>query len=158
MPVDPNWTRWIAASLCKHFKDSLDSSGLPLFVEGQLRRTDHLEDYAELRYTGPRFNELSRGYWQIDVDLDVLIVSKSKNTSIFDPEIDVGAVLAAFTEDIPVQKYGNKPGDDPDVQLGCLRLNPEGGEIVVNNFGYPQDQVRLRQASVEATYRMNLQT
>jgi len=158
MSVDPNWTRWIAASLDQHFKESLADSGLTLFVEGQLRRTDHCEDYAELRYTGPRINELSRNYWQIDVDLDVLVVSKSKNTSIFGPEVDVGKVLAAFTEDIPVFKYGNGPDDDPNVQLGCLLLNRDDGEILVNNFGYPQDQVRLRQASVEACYRMNLTT
>lgn len=154
MPANPNWSRWIAASINKHFNDVLSASNLPLYIEGTDRRTDCIQDYAELRYTGPRFTELSRNYWQIDIDLDVLVVSKTNDANIYTPETEVGVVLAAFTEDIAVFTYG----DDPNVQLGCFRLSPDNPGVIVNNFGYPRDQVRLRQASVEATYRMNLST
>lgn len=156
--MDPNWIRWIVASINKHFSDALAAAGLDLYVEGQDRRTDQEENYAELRYTGPRFFELSKGYWQIDVDLDVLVCSKTNDRNIYTPEVGVGSVLAAFTNDLPVSRYGKGPADDANVQLGCLRLVPDNGGICVNNFGYPKDQVRLRQASVEATYRMNLST
>jgi hypothetical protein len=156
--VDPNWIRWIVSSLNKHFNDALTAAGLPLFVEGPDRRTDKLQDYAEFRYSGPRFLELSKGYWQVDVDIDILVVSKTNDINIYTPEVGVGNVLAAFTNDVAVFQFGTGPGDDPNAQLGCLRLVPPNGGLTVNNFGYPREQVRLRQASVEATYRMNLST
>jgi hypothetical protein len=156
--VDPNWPRWIAASLARHFDAELTLAGLPMYLEGQDRRTDRLTDYAEFRYTGPRITELSKDYWQLDVDVDVLVVSKTSDSNIYTPEAGVGVVLAAFTPDIPVFRYGKGPQDDPDDQLGCLRMVPQTGGVLVTNFGPPKDQVRLRQASVEATYRMNLST
>ena len=156
--MDPNWLRWIIASVTQHFATSLTAAGLYLQVEGTDRRTDQIQDYAELRHDGPRFNELSKGYWRIDLDLDVLVCSKTNDLNIYTPEIDVGNVLAAFNDEIAVFKLGNKPQDDPNVQLGCLTLDNANGPIRVTNFGINREQVRLRQASVEATYRMYIST
>jgi len=137
----------------------MKTAGLSVYIEGEDRETDGLEDYAELRYTGPRFNELSKDYWQIDIDVDVFVVSKSKNSNIYTHETNIGIVTAAFTEDLGVFELGPGPDDDPLSQIGCLLLvRPPGGGITVTNFGLPKDQVRLRQASVDATYRMNIST
>ena len=67
-------------------------------------------------------------------------------------------MLAAFDDEIAVFKLGNKTQDDPNVQLGCLTLDNANGPIRVTNFGINREQVRLRQASVEATYRMYIST
>ena len=88
----------------------------------------------------------------------MLVCSKTNDRNIYTPEIDVGNVLAAFTDEIAVFKLGNNPLDDPLVQLGCLTLVPDNGPIRVTNFGINREQVRLRQASVEAIYRMNIST
>lgn len=156
--MDPNWLRWIVASITKHFADALNGS-LYLQIEGTDRRTDQLQDYAELRYDGPTFDELSKGYWCIHINLDVLVCSKINDVNIYTPQVDVGVVLAAFTSDIPIFCYGNGQQDDPNLQLGCMVLKPYADvPIRVTNFGINREQVRLRQASVEATYRMYITT
>lgn len=145
--MDPNWIRWIVASLNKHFKNSIT---IPVYLENENRRTDPLEDYAEFRWSGPRFSEQSKDYWYIEVDIDVLVFSKGTGRNGYTPEVGIGSVLAAFTADIPVFQL-----PDPNLQLGCLRKEQD---IIVTNFGLPKDQGRLRMASVEATYCMNLST
>jgi hypothetical protein len=150
--MNPNWTRWIVASINKHFADIIKPD-LDLYIEGTDRRTGQEQNYAELRHDGPRCTELSKGYWHIDVVVDILVVSKTNDQDIYTLERNLGLVQSAFTEDIPVFKYG----DDPSDQLGCLTLCPRPDEpIRTNNFGQVENDTRLRQASVDACYRMNL--
>ena len=133
------------------------SPPLDLYIEGVDRRTDSEANYAELRYDGPHFDEISRGYWQVDIAIDVLVTSKLNDQNIYTLEINNGAVLAAFTTDVPVFLYGDGPSDNPTTQLGCFSLCPRPDEpIRVTNFGQIQNDARFRQTSIEATYRMNL--
>jgi len=53
---DPNWPRWIAASVSDHFKDVADDIELPLLVEGvDEREVDKIRamNHFELRIHGP---------------------------------------------------------------------------------------------------------
>lgn len=152
-----NWQRWITASLYKHFKDACDSASLFMYIEGTDRRTNEQRTYAELRVDGPYYTELSKGYWQIDVDIDVLVMDKTNNVDLYSMQRAIGNVLAAFTTDIPVFMYGAGTDDDPMTQLGCFKLLPNDAEpIRVTNFGQPKLEIKESQASVEARYRMNL--
>lgn len=158
--MNPNWQRWITASLNKNFNDVLSDADqpLPLYIEGTDRRTNELQTYAELRVDGPYYVELSKGYWQIDVDIDVLIDHKVNNEDLYAMQRAIGTVLAAFTTDIPVFMYGDGTDDDPMTQLGCFKLLPDEEPIRVTNFGQPKLENREYQATVNAKYRMNLST
>ena len=72
MTPNPNWPRWIKASIAQHFKNAI---GTNLFVhlEGEDRRTKDKHAYCEVRLDGPKSNELSKGYWEIDITIDVLV-------------------------------------------------------------------------------------
>lgn len=159
--MNPDWQRWITMSLNKAFNDSLSDADPPLFlyIEGTNRRTNEQKTYAELRIDGPYYTELSKDYWQIDVDIDVLVMNKTNNEDMYAMQRAIGTVLAAFTTDIPVFMYGNGTDDNPMTQLGCFRLLPNDEvPIRVTNFGQPKLENREYQATVNAKYRMNLST
>ncbi len=156
VPQNPNWVRWIRASVNQHFHTIVQPSGLMLLFEGTDRRTEDQRDASELRLDGPKINEISKGYWRFDIVIDVLIKSALSDQNIYTIERDQGNVLAAFTTSISVFKYGDGIDDD-QTYLGCLVLCPDYGEaIIVTNFGQVQNEVRVRQSTVEATYRMEL--
>jgi hypothetical protein len=145
--VDPNLVRWLVSSILLYFGNGIT---IPVFNEGHNRRTDDLKDYCEVRYTGPRIIELSHRYWDIQLDVDVLVVNKTNDKDLYTLERNVGQVLSLFNTDIAVMKYG----DDPNIQVGCFRCGP----VTVNHFGEIKHPHRLRQASLEATYQLNLTT
>lgn len=153
---NPNWIRWIKSSINLHF-DAL-ISGIPLFIEGE-NRDDGLKSSAELRMDGPDFSEISKGYWQFDIMIDVLIKSHFSDKDAYIRERNIGYVLAAFTTDISIFRYGDSADDDRTALLGCFKLCPSEGEpIRVLHFGQVTNDIRLTQTSVQAAYRMNLTT
>jgi hypothetical protein len=158
--MDSNWPRWIKASVNRAFdQDIRVASGLPLFIEGTDRRTEDLQTYAELRIDGPTITELSKGYWQFEITIDVLVNSKRNDEDIYTLERAVGNVLAAFKHSISVFKFGDGLNDNPTELLDCLILLPRAKDsIIVTNFGQTDIAVRLFQTTVEASYRMNLTT
>lgn len=154
--MNPNWVRWIVASINKHFNDVINPT-LYMHIEGTDRRSQDLHDYAEFRRDGPQATELSKGYWELDIEVDILVVNEFSPNDLYALERNLGLVQSAFTTDIPVFMYGDGDDDDPLVQLGCLVLCPRPDEpIRTTFFGQVQNELRLRQASVDACYRMNL--
>lgn len=152
--MNPDWMRWIISSINKYFSDAISPS-LYLYISGTDRRTESLKDYAELRRDGPSCTELSKNYWQIDVVIDILVVNKMNVGDLYAFERNIGLVQSAFTTDFPVYMYGNSP----DEMLGCFVLRPQPDEpIRTSYFDQIQNDLRLRQASVEACYRMFLTT
>ena len=49
MSYNPNWDRWIFASVTKHFNDAAVAASIPMFVEGDSRITAEQLDYFEFR-------------------------------------------------------------------------------------------------------------
>jgi hypothetical protein len=153
--VRKHWPRWIKTSIYKHFKSQLDP--LYIYFEGAERLQDDHER-AEVRIDGPHLTELSKGYWQIEVVVDILVLVKMGN-DLYSIDRVVGNVLAAFQESISILQYGDGPDDDPGTMLGCLLLCPDDKEsIIVTNFGQPNINSKMLQQTVEAKYRMNLTT
>ena len=73
-----NWYRWILASLATNFKSVADSQRVPALVEGIDERTAAFVEAplrAEVRITGPFFKELSQGYFQAIVDVNILLTA-----------------------------------------------------------------------------------
>lgn len=150
-----HWPRWVFASVSQHFVDR--RQGLHIFVEGVHRNTRTEKDFIELRVDGPYLTELSKGYWRIYGEVNVLVQSAMDDEDFHRVWKDVGIVVAAFTS-IEIFKYGDESYDDGSL-LGCYKLvfDTRGKERVqISQFGKIGPNTALQQATVEAHYEMHL--
>ena len=79
MPANPNWARWVFASVATYLKQVAQQQQLPVLIEGLDERTTEFmsaTDRCEVRITGPFTRELSRDYFQVEVVVNVLFVSR----------------------------------------------------------------------------------
>jgi hypothetical protein len=168
MPADPNWARWIFASVADHLKTVAVNVDLPVLVEHFDERTEAFEratTKAEIRITGPFTTEQSLGYFRIWVDANVLLTSRydgsAKNP--YDILKYAGLFHEAMDSPIPVWNYGAELGDyvdgQPDTQqfLGCLvpRTGPNDSVRVIN-FGQLHATDKIKQTAVDARYVLYL--
>jgi hypothetical protein len=149
--VNSNWPRWIKLSVVQAFRTAIGND-LSIFVEGTVERVSN-QNFCELRFDGPFYDEVSKGYWNIDITIDVLVCTYLDPKDAVVHERNVGSVLAGFNTNIPVMQYGTGPDDNPSIQLGCLRVT---GKVVTTPFGQVKPDTRLMQSTVEQTFRMNL--
>jgi hypothetical protein len=156
--MNGNWPRWVLTSIEKHFNDNRGT--LTMFIEGQHRNTDTLQDFMELRTNGPHIIELSRNYFNVGIEVNVLLHSVMNDQDAHKLRDNIGLVVAIFT-DIIVYKYGDNAVDDGTI-LTCLRLkqNPrgiEGDRLTVSNFGQIKPSIKLQQATIEGHYETDLE-
>ncbi len=147
--VRMNWPRWIFASISKHFNDVAILNSIPMFIEGTHRFTKSDKKYFELRIDGPNFQEVSKNYFRLDVNVNILWAFNQDDEDFHEPQRIIG-FLAHAIDDICIYKYGSGVLDDSSL-LGMLqlKLGPRA-----NNFGQVRSDVRLMQGTVEGTYRM----
>ncbi len=148
-----NWPRWIFASVCKHFNTL--RGDLPLFIEGQLRETEGVKDFIELRVDGPDLTEVSKGYWRAYNEINVLVQSAQDESDFHRIHRNVGLVAQMFTN-IQVFRYGNGV-DDTSTLLGCMKLINDfksHEKIQIAHFGKVDAATPLLQATVEGHYEM----
>lgn len=148
--VNSNWPRWIQLSIVQAFKARV--TGLPLFVEGEVRAVSQ-SDFSELRIDGPFYDEVSKGYWNIDVEINVLVATYLDPKDKVKHERNVGAVLAGFNTDIPVMQFGVGTDDNALIRLGCFRAT---SSVKTTPFGQIKSDARLMQSTLEQTFQMNL--
>ena len=163
MPANPNWARWVFASVATYLKEVAKSEQLPVLIEGlDDRTTEFMEatDRCEVRITGPFTKEVSHNYFQIEVVVNVLFLSRyeeQKNQYAIIQK--TGVFQEAMDGAIAVYKYGTGPDDDEHALVGCL--SPVQGRhdtIRVMHFGQVDPTDRLKQSMVDARYRMELST
>lgn len=164
MAANPNWARWIFASVAYHLKQVAQAHAVSVLVEHLDERTPtfmQASDRAEIRITGPFSQKLSEGYYRIWLDANVLLTSR------YDGEVknaytvlkNAGYFHEAMDQPIAVWNYGNEAGDYPDSQvfLGCLMPRPGRNESVrVLNFGQLDKTDKVKQTAVDARYVMYL--
>ncbi len=158
MPANKSWARWSKASVSKHFSDILTPVH-PMFIENQHRDTDEEANFFELRMDGPRLEEVSKDCWKLRVEINILCQSVMNETDYHLIEDMVGLAQSAFTNAIPVNRYGNRLGDD-DSFLGCYVIQQDKGNldfIEANRLGQIDIRTKLLQSMVEAHYIMDLQ-
>lgn len=160
MTMNKNWTRWILASIAKYFSDTCLTIPLPLLVDGiDEREGEDLQcDHAELRITGPYLNELSKDYWRVLVDINVLLTEMMGRTNVYDLQTWCGIISLAMDGPINVYKYGSEVGDDSS-WVCCL--NPISGGTDPNrtlHFGQLGKTDRLRQSMVDGRFITYLDT
>ncbi len=152
--INKHWSRWIAASCRKHFYDL--RQGVYFHVEGDDRSTIDQTEHVEFRIDGPDIKNPSKGWYVLDVAINILVKTNMNSENIDNMVVISGIIQAAFTETISVYKLGTGVDDDQSL-LGCLRLRSDSqGSVLFNNFGQIDEDSRLTQATIEGRYRMEL--
>ena len=152
MPLSQHLPRWIISSVSQHFEGR--RQGIFMFIEGQLRDTSDLKDFFELRVDGPYYTELSKGFWRVYIEINVLIQSAQDKEDRFRIYKTAGVVAAAFEQVISIFKYGDEVGDDNSL-VGCMKLlgDKEARErIQISHFGQVGPETGISQSTVEAHY------
>ena len=155
MPAHISWARWSKASVSDHFATKLS----PLFIEGQHRDTDEDTNFFELRMDGPRLLEVSKDYWKLRIEINVLCQSVMNETDYHVIDDMVGLAQSAFVNAIHVYRYGNRVGDDNSF-VGCYILQQDRRKIDYTEthvLGQIDIRTKLLQSMVEAHYVMDLQ-
>ena len=160
MSANPNWARWIFASIAKTLEAVATTNNIPAIVEGIDDETDEFTqetDRVEIRITGPYTRKLT-GEYQIFMDVNVILTSHfggaGKNRHVL--LTNAGLFHSAMDGAIQVYKYGSAVGDDSS-HLGCLV--PRSGKndtIRVIHFGKVDSTDKVRQSVVDARYEMYL--
>ena len=79
MSANPNWARWVFASVATFLKQVAQSQQLAVLVECLDDRTTEVmeaTDRCEIRITGPFTREASHNYFYVEVVVNVLFVSR----------------------------------------------------------------------------------
>ena len=159
--INPNWPRWIAASLAVYYKVVADALSIPLLVEGiDERESGKMEkDRAELRINGPFIKQPSNGYFQLNVDSNILLTDLmgGEEENSYNLMNWAGAFQQAAEKAIPVYRYGpDTAGVDDSSLVGCLtvRGRKEGPDVF--HFGQVSTDSRVRQAAVDTQHWMHL--
>jgi hypothetical protein len=146
-----NINRWIFASIAKHFDDR--RKDIILYIEGQERNTSNLQQYFELRIDGPYIVELSKNYYRVDLEVNVLCTAKTDPKDNYLIQRLTGIICSAFTRTINVYKFGIGLEDDQSLVI-CLQMRTDHKELLqVSNFGQVEPDARLHQSTVEGHYR-----
>jgi len=135
------WIKWIQASIFKHFDDNKGS--LAIHFEGNDFPKKNNTSLIEVRTTVPLISEQSRGWYNADVLVSIL-VHTVMNGNLYTVDDNIGTVLAAFTN-IPVKKYGG--GDES--MFTCLSLVPG---IRIQKFGQVDPDEKLLMSMIEGNY------
>jgi len=160
MPANPNWARWIFASIAYTLKTVAESNNIPVIVEGLDDETDaftNATDHIEIRISGPYTKKL-HGEYRLYMDVNVLLTSRfdgpSKNRHVILK--NAGLFHEAMDQEISVYRFGNEVGDD-DSFLGCLVPRSGRNDTVrVVHFGKIDPTDKLKQSVVDARYVMYL--
>jgi len=163
MSANPNWARWVFASVATYLKHVAQEAHLPALVEGLDDRTTEImeaTDRCEVRITGPFTKEVSHDYFHIEIVVNVLFLSRyeeQKNQYAIIQKM--GVFHEAMDGAIAVYKYGIEPGDDEHALVGCLSpVHGRNDAIRLMHFGQVDPTDRLKQSMVDARYRMELST
>jgi len=161
MSANPNWARWVFASVATFLKQVAQQQQLPALVEGLDDRTTEVmeaTDRCEIRITGPFTKELSHNYFQIEVVVNVLFLSRyEEQKNQYAVMQKIGVFHEAMDGAIAVYKYGNQPGDDENALVGCLTpVQGRHNAIRVLHFGQINPTDRIKQSMVDASYRMEV--
>lgn len=162
---NPNWTRWIFASITEHFSSNvMTPKSIPYLVEGIDERDDDFmsqEDRAEIRINGPFSTEQSSNYWRIWVDINILVTSYygGENKDVYTAERNAGFIHEFADTSIPVLRYGTGM-DDTGTLLGCLvpRSSKNDDSVRIIHFGQVNKVDRLKQSQIDGRYVMYLCT
>lgn len=160
---------WIELSVRNHFlahaniKDNKDfvqgtDTEWPL-IFGSIYMDMPEYDHFELRFDGPYINEVSRGVFDVEIEINILVTAFKNETVSTRISTGTGVLLDAFGT-IQIKKYDNEGGDQSTV--GCLRLKnrvppTKGDRLEVRRFQQIDPKIQIEQAIVEGHYMAQLE-
>ena len=156
MAVNPNWARWSFASVATLLKKIAREAGIPALVEGLDERTTEFMEApqrVEIRMSGPYSREMSKDYYEVSLDINVLFTSRYEiNGNQYDILVAVGKFHEALDHPIPLQRLGKEPGDDGSL-VDCYIPRPGRNNAVrVFHFGQTDQTDRQKQVMIDARY------
>jgi hypothetical protein len=152
MSVDPNWGRWIFASISDAFNQVALNNQIPLFIEGSDENTDVQLEYFEFRTDGPYFKELSKDFWKVWVNVNVFCASKRQKENFHRIHVVTGLATSMFANSIGIFKFGTGIGDD-STSVTCMVLESRNKEdVIVSHFGQVGTDLLEMQATVDGCY------
>ncbi len=148
-----NLARWLYASTSKYFNAIALANDLHFFVEGTNRETNEQQKYIEFRLDGPSITELSKNYYRLDVEINILWSFNQDDEDFHEPERLKGILMDAM-QNICIYKFGDGPNDD-DSLVNTLQLKQDQRIVTrVSNFGQVRKDARLMQGTVEGSFNM----
>jgi hypothetical protein len=162
MAADPNWPRWVFASLAVHFGDIAAGIPLAMIAEGiDEREAEKIQDdRCELRINGPYIRELSHNFWRVWINVNILLTDymEGQGENTYKLMNWGGAFLEGMDLPIPIYKYGPDVGGvDDQSLLGCLTLlRGKTESLKLIHFGQIGMVERIRQAAVDGRFEMFL--
>jgi hypothetical protein len=130
---------WILKAIYKAF------ASLNPFFEGQIRNTDGLKTWIELRVDGPDFIPQTKDRWAIKVRLQFIITTTIDGADIYRHSKKVGEVFTLLSPLSVVDGSAN--------EVVCLNIaRNEMGAIRYINIGQVQPQARFQQSVIEVDY------
>lgn len=156
MAIDSNWARWIRISIADHFNaknrtdTALQPNPIPLYFEGQIRSNEQDVTEMELRLDGPHIHEVSKNYYKISVEPNLILKTPVNEADIWAFDRVIGLASAMFDRCIAVFRYGNGVQDDETFVFDLKRVDdPE----TLTPYGQVDGNTRLMEGSVSANYR-----
>lgn len=153
--MNPNWARWVFASVADFLKSVADANSLPSIIDGAEDRSDafsQASDRVEIRITGPTIAEVSKGSFHFIVDANVLLSCRYEEKNAYRRQTLIGAFQAAMAGPIPVYEFGAEPGDDKSF-VGCLTIK---GPVALHHFGQLTYPERQSESMCDVRYIMDL--
>lgn len=157
-PINPRWTKWIIASITKHFHNLLEvDSGIQTHNPGtHYSLAERESEHCEVRVDGPRYKELSKAYFNAYIEVNIFMSVDMDRSDMFKMPTMMGIVQNALTRPITVYRLGADAEDD-GTKVCCLVLvastHPKEA-VETNNFGQIDPNVPIHQAACEAHYEL----
>lgn len=157
--------KWIELSIRNHFlahAEIVDYSDWeegnttwPMIFGGIYKKVPNVNN-LELRFDGPYINEVSRGIFDVETEVNVLITAYESETSSILISDAAGILAEQFTS-IILKKWG----DGEDV-IGCLNLKTKvpptkGDRLEIRRFQQIHKDKPIEQAIVEGHYLAQLE-
>jgi len=155
--MDPNWPRWVFASVADYLASVATANSLPWLLDGAQDRSEafaNATERVEIRITGPYTQQPSIDYYLLTVDANVLLQCRYEEKNAYRRQTLMGPFFQAMAGPIPVYKLGSEPGDDKS-HLGCLIL-PRGSQVKLHHFGQLTFPERMSESMCDARYVMDL--
>ena len=151
---DPNWTRWIHASVTKHYLDNVATGSLPC----KIRQADDINapSWFELRIDGPKIKEYTANEFELIIEINILLTTDNNSAKMWQHETNCGIIQNHWTNQFTINKEGDEVGDDASF-VGCLELmQGRFHSREMSHFGNIEKGVPLKQSMTEAHYQMFL--
>lgn len=160
---------WVELSIRNHFLAHTEIIDNKSFVKGTntewpmifggIYKQVPTHDHLELRFDGPFINEVSRGIFDVEIEVNILITAYKNETLTTRISDGIGVLMDAF-DTILIKKYDNEGGDQS--VIGCLHIKnsvppTKGDRLEARRFQQIDPKIQIEQAVVEAHYMAQLE-